>query len=298
MTATLRAKPRQTFSQLRSLQRLAGAVIMRPLARDWRTQRRWTDGRLTREVAAQFVKPNDRLTSLERIEIYNKQYWFRLIDCMIEDFTGLQTILGRTKFNALARAYLDEHPSRSFDLRNLGSHLVPFMEKHPSLVGPRRRLALDMAKFEWAQMIAFDGPVKRALTVDDLLGKPPNKIRLAIQPYITILSLGYPLDEYSIKLKKHALRGDASNAIEEVRGRSRAKRRPPLPRPKSVHVVVHRHNNALFYKRIEPEAHRLLAALQDGQTLDKAIKQSRIKDPEKLRALFETCAALGWFCAP
>ncbi len=28
---------------------------------------------------AEFIKPNDRLRSFERLEIYNRQYWFRLL---------------------------------------------------------------------------------------------------------------------------------------------------------------------------------------------------------------------------
>jgi hypothetical protein len=53
------------------------AAIFRPLnARD-RMQARWSDGRATSAVAADFIKPNDRLTSFERLEIYNRVYWFR-----------------------------------------------------------------------------------------------------------------------------------------------------------------------------------------------------------------------------
>ena len=38
------------------------------------------DGRSpTADVAAQFIKPNDRLTSFERLQIYNQQYWWRLL---------------------------------------------------------------------------------------------------------------------------------------------------------------------------------------------------------------------------
>ena len=51
---------------------------MRPLTRDDGMQRmqRW---RATAEVAARFIKPNDRLNSFERLQIYNQQYWWRLL---------------------------------------------------------------------------------------------------------------------------------------------------------------------------------------------------------------------------
>ena len=80
----------------------------------------------TQTVAAQFIKPNDRLTSFERIEIYNKQYWFRLIDYLYEDYPGCWRC-GPLKFNKLICAYLEENPSRSFTLRNLGDRMENFV---------------------------------------------------------------------------------------------------------------------------------------------------------------------------
>src|SRR5947209_6251579 len=111
-----RAKPKQkpqTLAELQDLQRLTASVVMRPLGRGMRTDKTWTDGRPTAAVAQSFIKPNDRLSSFQRIEIYNRQYWFRLIDCMYEDYPGVRAILGQRKFNRLVRAYLKKYPSRS-----------------------------------------------------------------------------------------------------------------------------------------------------------------------------------------
>ena len=99
-------REKQTLKQLQDLQRLAASVIMQPLAPGFRSSLTFTDGRPNSKVAAEFIKPNDRLTSFERIEIYNKQYWYRLIDCIYDDYPGLLAILGRLKFNRLMFAYL------------------------------------------------------------------------------------------------------------------------------------------------------------------------------------------------
>ncbi len=45
------------------------------------------DGRSMRAVASQIIKPNDRLTSFERLEIYNRQYWFRVLVCVRRRFS-------------------------------------------------------------------------------------------------------------------------------------------------------------------------------------------------------------------
>ena len=139
-----------------------GAAVMRPLTPAYDMQKRWKDGRPMARVAAEFIKPNDRLTSFERLEIYNRQYWFRILDCFYDDYPGLRAVLGDRKFDRLAKAYLAKHPSRSFSLRNLGSRLVKFLAEEPEWASPNERLALDMARFEWAQVEAFDneaGPV-------------------------------------------------------------------------------------------------------------------------------------------
>lgn len=294
-------KARQTHGELRELQRLTGAVIMRPLSRQWRMQRKWIDDRDMRIVTGEFIKPNDRLSSFERIEIYNKQYWFRLIDSFYGDFPGLRAVLGRLKFNKLTCEYLTEHPSRRYTMRDLGQDLVQFIQKHRKLVAPRFELALEMARFEWAQVEAFDGPSHPALTVDDLLGKDPAKLRMAIQPHIALLKLKYPVDEYVIRLKKSGLRGDASNAIEEdANEKVRPKRGIRIPRKKETFVVVHRFDNSLYYKRIDEPAYRLLNSLGKGATLVNAIKSAfdKAPDPKLVREWFETWTELGWFCKP
>ncbi len=65
-------------AQLRQLQRVMTGALFRPLTPQWRMQKHWTDGTPMKELASEFIKPNDRLSSFERLEIYNRQYWFRV----------------------------------------------------------------------------------------------------------------------------------------------------------------------------------------------------------------------------
>ena len=73
---------------------------MAPLARHDEISTEW------RGEADALVKPNDRLTPLERLEIYSRSYWFRVIDCLYDDFPGLAAALGPRAFDKMARAYL------------------------------------------------------------------------------------------------------------------------------------------------------------------------------------------------
>src|ERR1700761_210105 len=92
--------------QLREIQRSFATGIMRPLTSGHKMQSKWVDGKSARQAVGKFIKPNDRLSSFDRLEIYNKQYWFRLLDCLHDDYPGVRAVLGTKKFTHLATAYL------------------------------------------------------------------------------------------------------------------------------------------------------------------------------------------------
>ncbi len=129
--------------KLAALQRTMARAVMQPLTASERMQKRAPDGKSMRAYASRFIKPNDRLTSFERLEIYNRQYWFRVLSSMVEDFPGLCAVLGDKRFEAMSKAYLVDCPSRSFTLRNLGARLESWLRKHPKWAGPKQALAVD-----------------------------------------------------------------------------------------------------------------------------------------------------------
>ena len=110
----------------------------------------------TQELVDSYIKPNDLLTSFERLEIYNRQYWFRVIGAVAEDYPALNVLLGDETFDRLVLAYLRENPSTTFTLRNLGSRLSQWLISHPEFARTRQDLALDVARLEWAYVEAFD----------------------------------------------------------------------------------------------------------------------------------------------
>src|ERR1700734_3850028 len=112
---------------LLAIQRQMAAAVMTPLTPSERMRQVAPNGRSMRAVANKIIKPNDRLTSFERLEIYNRQYWFRILSGFAEDFPGVRAVLGGRRFDALSKAYLQQCPSRSFTLRNLGSRLESWL---------------------------------------------------------------------------------------------------------------------------------------------------------------------------
>ena len=274
---------------------------MRPLGHGDVMQKRWIDGRPTQKIAEGFIKPNDRLTSFERLEIYNRQYWFRIRDCFYEDYPGLRAILGDRKFERLTDAYLAQYPSQSYTLRNLGSRLVKFMEAEPRWTKPKTKLALDMARLEWAHIEAFDNEARPSLKTGDLAGVDAGKIRLKLQPHLTLLKLENEVDDFLIELKKKSgLRSEASNAMEQNQHRKKTRVKHGLKRRVNF-LAIHRFEDSVYYKRLEPGQFLLLSALHRGATLERACAQLvGLKITGDLGATiqgwFSSWAALGWFC--
>jgi hypothetical protein len=292
---------RQTRREFHELQRLMARAVMRPLGRGDGMQKKWINGQPTEKIAESFIKPNDRLTSFERLEIYNRQYWFRLRGCFYEDYRGLRTVLGDKKFERLTDAYLARYSSQSYTLRNLGSRLVKFLREEPRWTAPKTKLALDLAHLEWAHIEAFDNEAKPTLKMDDLAGVNAAKIRLKLQPYLTLLKLDNEVDDFLIELKKNSgLRSEVSNAMEQ--GQSRKKTRITRGLKRQVNfMAVHRYEDVVFYKRLEPGQFLLLSALQKGATLERACARlARLKIAGDLGATiqkwFSSWATLGWFC--
>ena len=284
---------------------MAGAIF-RPLTGKDRMQARWTDGRRMSAVARSFIRPNDRLSSFARLEIYNRVYWFRVLDCLWEDYPGLRAILGERKFMKLATAYLAKYPSTSFTLRNLGQHLEKFLRQEPDWTAPNEELALDMARFEWAQVVAFDDPARPRITTNDLLDTPPTRLRLRLQPYLSLLELSFAIDKFFLAVKKREasiLRSEASNTPDAMPTGSKRKARPRLPKRERIYLVVHRYDNMLYYKRLEPEAFAILRGLQKGKTVENACVAALAKSTwtgvdwsRQVQEWFHDWSALGWFC--
>jgi hypothetical protein len=292
--------------KLLKLQRTMARAVMQPLTATERMQQKAPDGRSMRSYAARFIKPNDRLTSFERLEIYNRQYWFRLFSSMTEDFPGVRSVLGEKRFDAMCKAYLIDCPSRSFTLRNLGANLEPWLRKHPKWAGTKQQLVLDIARLEWADIEAFDAAAVPALRTEDLRGVSGAGLRLQLQPYVQLLSFHYPVDDLLLAMRKEEEDKDfASNAFEERRRNRKHVRAVAKLKPGAIFLVVHRIDNSVYFRRIEVEEFAVLAALRQGKTLEKAIdaafRKSAIPPDERAASVqqwFQNWATLGWFRRP
>lgn len=288
---------------LAEMQRAMATAVMMPLTPDENMRSHAPDGRSMEDVAASFVAPNSRLTAFERLEIYNRQYWLRVLGALAEDFSGVRAVVGTQRFEALSIAYLTDHPSRSFSLRNLGSKLPEWLAAHPEHAGRRHALAADMAKIEWAFVEAFDNGERTALTLDQIATLDAHS-RLGLQPHVQLMALQFPVDDLVIALHSGEKRQTSEAGVSSEDDEEKVVRLPRVRR-RALWLAAHRIDRSVYYRRLEREEYGMLCALREGQPLSAALESGFADSPmpaeKRTRAVqqwFAVWGELGWITAP
>jgi hypothetical protein len=276
--------------------------VLRPLAADDSMQVQLADGSSVSDRAAAYIKPNRQLSAAERLEIYNRQYWLRVMDALAEDFPALEAVMGQKRFVELSRQYLAAHPSRSFTLRNLGASLPAWLAAHPGYAGDRAELALDVARVEWAYVEAFDLAELAPLSTEEIAALDADA-RIGVQPHLQLLALRYPVDDLVLGVHRELRREGVSSLYSAGTHSAEEPILPELP-PLNTWLAVHRQDLSVYYKHLAREEYEMLTALAKGSSLGTALEAAFLhselspSDPSPLVSeWFCNWTELGWLCS-
>ena len=287
---------------LLEFQRRMAADVMHPLTADETMRETRDDGSSMSDHAAAYIKPNRHLSPFERLEIYNRQYWFRVMPALTEDFPALEAVVGQEPFEVLARTYLAAQPSRSFTLRNLGSRLPAWLAAHPQYAGSSPELAIDVARLEWAYAEAFD--LAEAAPLDsELLSQLDESAQIGLQPHLQLLALRYPVDDLVISLHRNRGKAEVSSQASSPAHSDSVIEIPPVE-PGAIWLAVHRFDLMVYYRRLGCEEFQLLSALQHGSTLGEALElafqntsMTPLEQAASVGEWFANWAEFGWLCS-
>jgi hypothetical protein len=232
------------------------------------------------DTADRFIKPSPSLQPVERLELYHRQYWYRLLDSIEEDFPALQRVLGVENFWRLIEAYLETAPSHSYTLRHLGAGLADFIGGHPELAGSHPIHALELARLEYALCEAFEAAEWPPVSPEQLAGES-----LALQPHLRLFALRTPADEL--------WRLDDEPIPDDLFG---------VPRDDTeFDVAAYRLRFKLHVERLDPAAFRLLQAIAEEGRLEMALERSGLAEAaEAVQAQvsnwFRVWTERGWIC--
>lgn len=203
------------------------------------------------EVVLAQMLPSKHLSGIERLAVYNQQYWFRLLSVMQEEFPLLEREMGVGEFNRMITTYLDRFPSTSPTLRDLSNKFLRFLEDSP--YGTRRRI--EIATLERCYIEVFDARAEPLLEIT-----PENQHTLASRP---------------LALQPHVRLFEESWAL--VEGRRAARRSPELehidPRVKPGTWLIYRGPRSTMTKPLDPTQWSLLTSIAGGATLADACER-------------------------
>ncbi len=211
------------------------------------------------------VTRSNALSSVERLHVYANAYYARLLECLAEEFPALVHALGDDGFGGLAFGYLQDSPSTSYTLCDLGSRFPDYLEKTRP---PRDEedtpdwadFLIDLARLHRLYSEVFDGPglEKRALLqTDDLLAVPPDcwdRVRFEFAPCFRLVTFRFPVHEYAsaVRLQQEA----------------------EVPEAADTFLAISRIDYRVRRWSLDREQHALLSSLAAGEGLADAIAAS------------------------
>lgn len=150
--------------------------------------------------AENLLQASSRLSGAERLAVYQRSYYLRLLKCMQEQFPALCYALGEALFNAFAREYLQACPSESHTLYQLGKRFPGYLKTTrpdaEAAADERESWAdfmVDLACFERELFVLFDAPGAEAFHPVDLNASDES---LMLQPCFSLGDYRFPVAWY------------------------------------------------------------------------------------------------------
>ncbi len=269
-----------SLEKLSQLQAWFGKVIARPLINYRDSQNEGIFGGELITEANEVIRSTLKMNGHARLNVYNQQYWFRLISILQTDYQCTVHIVGLQKYNQWVIRYLQSYPSDSPFLAALDQNFLKFMlaEYHEK----NRECVLQAVEVDQAFSRAFEAgeptPLKPGA---DFLS---TKIRLA--KHITPLALDWDFTAYrDLCLKDESL--EEEFVLRATPGK---------------YVSIYRHGGELWVKPLSSAAYHVLMLLKNPQLLpdifeklEAELSPDELAEMEdKIQGWFQDWMALGW----
>jgi hypothetical protein len=147
-------------------------------------------------ILPHMIRSDESLSALQRIAIYADAYFYRLLDCLKEDFPATLAVVGEAEFHDLVRSYLTRYPPTEPSIFYAGRHLADFLQGHH--LQERWPFVADLARLERTVIEVFHGSDAKALTGDEMRGVAPAEwpeLLVRTIPALQMLSCEWRVDD-------------------------------------------------------------------------------------------------------
>ncbi|HEY2523937.1 MAG TPA: DNA-binding domain-containing protein [Candidatus Binataceae bacterium] len=196
------------------------------------------------------IESDDRLSAGERLEIYANAYFYRILDCLKEDFPATLATLGADNFHNLVTGYLIEYPPTEPSISHAGRYLSEFLRNHPFT--ERWPFIADLARLERALIEVFHAPDAEPLGAPTIRSVAPEDwpgLEMRAHPALAIVNCEWRVDEFL-----RAVETPADGAAGS----------PQAPARSPVSVLVWRRASQVHYRALEHPERAALELVRAG----------------------------------
>ncbi len=234
------------------------------------------------EEAGQFITPSPTLQPWQRIQIYNQQYWWRLLKILQDVYPTLTRLFGPHDFDeGLAVPYMQKYPSQHWAIDMIGNHLPQWILDEYN--EDDKALIYEVASVDLAFTLSFfcdrDPPIN---AVDETIVQQT----LYLQPHLYLFALQHDLFPFRKKL----LEKEPDYWLEN-----------PFPELSSDTTYYYAVSNGGEVQTLNPVAYQILLQFEKGASIEGACEWLDFQPPPikqqataKLHLWFQEWTARQW----
>jgi len=193
------------------------------------------------------VGGDDRVSAIDRVEIYANMYFYRLLEVLKEDYPATSAVLGEINFHNLVTGYLIDYPPTEPSVFWAGRYLPDYLRDHP--LAAEFPFAPDLAMVERKIIEIFCAADATLLDVDTMRAIPAERwpsLRMKLAPAAALLDERWKV-------------GDILRAVEAGRGWER-------PVHGALKMLIWRSKSRVHHRELEKTEAAALQRLQRGAT--------------------------------
>ena len=232
-----------------------------------------SDTRIQHEIKSSYV-----LSAEKRLHIYQAGYKLRLLECMKAEFAVLHTFLGNDLFELFSLGYIQQYPSQSYTLYDLGRHFPAFLSqtKPPmNAVPPEQQKGLVIPE-QLAQLEHYRAMSTRGTGCEQITKQTMSELDLL---------MGNPLPQCTLPDTSFILHCDF-DLLGYVNIADQGET-PDFPTPEPQQLLIYRHHYRVNMVKLETWQALFIQAIkeQSALSLQQIAQQAKLTTGELLAKL-------------
>lgn len=280
-------------TQLKKTQQWFASIIGRPIDEDSKMDPISPSGELMELEAANYIVASHTLRPAQRIQIYNQQYWWRLLNILHDTFPTLIRLFGYYDFNKnIGIPYLVRYTPNHWSLVLLGNRMVQWLQEDYPIAHYHLKLEFSdlalLAQIDWAFNDSFIVKELPRLTQDHLADS--ENLTLLLQPHVALFQTEGDLFKFRNECLEHPPEYWLENLL------------PSIDRSRQYFFILFRNqNNDISWTEVLLEEYEILSALKSGKTINELCDWIEKQEHSlceaattHLQKWFEKWTALNW----